>query len=94
MLKIISENTSFYKIPTYFQLENQKNDLVMFAKRIEEECGLKVDISNNQTYIISLGGLTKADDELCNCELTVDTSTIAKGEYKRKNFQDLTLVQN
>jgi len=64
------------------QLENQKNDLVMFAKRIEEECGLKVDISNNQTYIISLGGLTKADDELCNCELTVDTSTIAKGEYK------------
>ena len=67
-------------------MDDQKNDLIMFAKRIEEECGLKVDISSNQTYIISLGGLTKNNDELCSCEMTVDTSTIAKGEYKRKNL--------
>ena len=53
-----------------------------FAKRIEEECGLKLDISSNGTYIISFGGLMKDDAEYCTCELTVDTSTISKGEYK------------
>ena len=74
------------KLKIIFQLEDQKKELESFAKRIEEECGLKVDISSNKTYLISLGGLKKDDKEFCVCEITIDTSTITKGEYKRKNF--------
>ena len=66
----------------FFQLEDQKKELTEFAKRIEDECGLKFDISNNGTYIISLKGLTKNDDEYKTCEITIDTTTVSKGEYK------------
>ena len=63
-------------------MEDQKNELTQFSKKFEDECGLKIDISSNGTYIISLAGLTKTDDEFCTCELAVDTTNIAKGEYK------------
>ena len=65
-----------------FQLEDQKHELTQYSKKFEEECGLRIDISSNGTYIISLAGLMKADDDVCTCELKVDTTSIAKGEYK------------
>lgn len=64
------------------QLEDQKNELTQFSKKIEDECGLRIDISSAGTYIISLAGLMKTDDDFCTCELTVDTTNIVKGEYK------------
>ena len=67
-------------------MEDQKKELESFAKRIEEECGLKLDISSNKTYLISLEGLKKDEEEFCVCEIAIDTSTITKGEYKRKDF--------
>ena len=68
-------------------MEDQKKELMSKTKRFEEECGLKVDITSNKTFIISLGGLQKNEEEFCICEITVDTSTIAKGEYKSKYFR-------
>ena len=51
--------------------------------RIEDECGLRIGISSSNTYILTLNGLIK-DEEDCTCEITLDTTTISKGEYKGK----------
>ena len=60
------------------------------GNRIENDCGLKIDLSDNGTYIISFGGLSTDESRYCTCELTVDTSTILKGEYKCKFVLILT----
>ena len=60
------------------------------GNRIENDCGLKIDLSDNGTYIISFGGLSTDESRYCTCELTVDTSTILKGEYKCKFMLILT----
>ena len=60
------------------------------GNRIENDCGLKIDLSDDGTYIISFGGLSRDESRYCTCELTVDTSTILKGEYKCKFMVILT----
>ena len=60
------------------------------GNRIENDCGLKIDLSDKGTYIISFGGLSTDESRYCTCELTVDTSTILKGEYKCKFMVILT----
>ena len=66
----------------FLQLEDQKKEITKNSKRVEDECGLKFDISNSGTYIISLKGVTKNDDEYHTCEITIDTTNLSRGEYK------------
>ena len=72
------------------QLEDRKKELNELGNRIENDCGLKIDLSDDGTYIISFGGLSRDESRYCTCELTVDTSTILKGEYKCKFMVILT----
>ena len=53
-----------------------------FRTKIAKHLGLKINISTDGTYVISLEGLTKIDDECCTCEIAIDTSTKHHGEYK------------
>ena len=45
------------------------------GNRIENDCGLTINLSDDGTYIISFGGLSRDESRYCTCELTVDTST-------------------
>ena len=67
------------------QLEDRKKELNELGTRIENDCGLTIDLSDDGTYIISFSGLSRDESRYCTCELTVDTSTILKGEYKCKH---------
>ena len=72
------------------KLEDRKKELNELGNRIENDCGLKIDLSDDGTYIISFGGLSNDESRYCTCELTVDTSNILKGEYKCKFMLILT----